>query len=344
MELASPEFNDALISSNLFVIDKTGMGQTWEHRIAFGLPRMYGLSVLLPFVSISIGYVSIQWLLGFDIEPSAFGLGVFLTAILVAPAYFYRLYAPYQDEIEIESFDIARSLIQHSRFAGVAGVITFGGLWELIQVAQGREFLSLWTILYPGSSIAAMFLWMGWLVGRGGYFLFVGVWDIPVPHRSEIDLLDLEKIYVIGRSGLEGALLWFIVVAIAGVLIIPEVRSGLWLVVLIFAINVAGGLTLLLAPARKIRNLIRAAKREELSRLEPVLRQVRDDTLMGDAAINGRLSDLFVYKSRIESVPEWSFDPTTLIRFGLYLLIPVGSMVGGALVERLVDLVLERSL
>ena len=45
--------------------------------------------------------------------------------------------------------------------------------------------------------------------------MFAGIWERPGPQASDIDLLDLEDIYIIGRSGLEGALVWFIVVAIA---------------------------------------------------------------------------------------------------------------------------------
>jgi len=35
------------------------------------------------------------------------------------------------------------------------------------------------------------------------------------------------------------------------------------------------------------------------------------------------------------------FDPSTLARLGLYPLIPIGSWVGGTLVELLIDRVLE---
>ena len=122
-----------------------------------------------------------------------------------------------------------------------------------------------------------MFLWLGWLIGRIGYFSSAGIWDRPGPQRSDIDLLKLENIYVIGRSGLEGALVWFIVIAIAGLLILPEVGTGLWVAVSLLAINLGVGLMLLLAPTKKIRNLIRDVKREELVRLEPFLSQARDD-------------------------------------------------------------------
>ncbi|MEE8514703.1 MAG: hypothetical protein V3S73_08305, partial [Gammaproteobacteria bacterium] len=90
-----------------------------------------------------------------------------------------------------------------------------------------------------------------------------------------------------------------------------------------------------------VRSLIRAVKREERARLEPLLRQARDDALTGDASTQGRLTDLLAYKTQVESTPEWPFDSSTLWRFGLYLLIPVASMIGGALVERAVDMVLD---
>lgn len=316
------------------------MGLTWEHGFLLRLPRPIIFGACLIAVCLSAAYVGFQWLFGLHVEPSAFGIEVFLVAALIAPAFFFGPYDHQQYETEVQSLLIARNVIRTSRFAGAAGVLAFIGLWEAIQVSQGREFLSLWTRLHEGSSITAMFLWLGWLVGRSSYFLFMGIWDRPNPQRSDIDFLNLENIYVIGRSGLEGALAWFITIAIAGFLILPEVGSGLWVVLPIFAFTVGVGLMLLLAPARKIRNLIRQVKAEELVRLEPFLRQARDDTL-SDASTQGRLSDLFAYKNQVESTPEWPFDSSTLLRFGLYLLIPIGSMVGGALVERVVNWVLD---
>ncbi len=99
---------------------------------------------------------------------------------------------------------------------------------------------------------------------------------------------------------------------------------------------------LLPTPAKKIRNLIRDVKSEELARLAPYLRQARDHTLTHDTSSSGgRLGDLLAYKTQVESTQEWPFDSSMLFRFGLYLLIPIGSMVGGALVEHVVDLVLD---
>jgi hypothetical protein len=327
--------------SELLVTNEDNMGLIWEHRLALRLPRPLLFGAFLFAVCFSAAYIGFQWFFGFVIESSAFGMEVFLIVALIAPAYFFGPYEQEQYKTEAPTFYMAGNHIRASRVAGAAGILAFIGLWELIQVSQGREFLSLWSRLHAGTAITAMFLLLGWLVGRNGYFLYAGVWDRPGQQMSDIDLLNLDHIYVIGRSGLEGALVWFIVVAIAGFLILPDVGSALWLVLSIFAINVGIGLMFLLAPARKVRSLIRDVKREELARLKPFLRQARSDTLNNDASSQGRLSDLLAYKTQIESTPEWPFDSSTLLRFALYLLIPIGSMIGGALVERVIDLVLD---
>jgi hypothetical protein len=49
------------------------------------------------------------------------------------------------------------------------------------------------------------------------------------------------------------------------------------------------------------------------------------------------LTDLLAYQERIESLRDWPMDASAFRRFGLYLLIPLGSWLGSALVERLLD-------
>ena len=314
---------------------------TWEHRFARWLPRPLYIGAFLVAIFLSAAYLGFQWLFDFRVESSAFGIELFLVVVLIAPAYFFDRQDQQPGETENQSFFVSRDAVRTSRFAGASGFLVSVGLWELIQVAQGKDFLSNWTSLHGGTSITAIFLLLGWLAGRSSYFLSIGIWDKPTPERDSIDLLNLENFYVIGRSGLAGALVWFIMFAIAGLLIVPTVGSGLWLVISIFVINLGGGLTFLLAPARKIRSLIGEAKQEELMQLEPLLRQARDDALAGKASSQGRLGDLLAYKTRIEATPEWPFDSSTLFRFGLYLFIPVGLMIGGALVERIVDFMLD---
>jgi hypothetical protein len=50
---------------------------------------------------------------------------------------------------------------------------------------------------------------------------------------------------------------------------------------------------------------------------------------------------LFAYEARVESAREWPFDASTLVRFALLLTVPLVSWLGGALVERVVDRLLD---
>jgi hypothetical protein len=54
-----------------------------------------------------------------------------------------------------------------------------------------------------------------------------------------------------------------------------------------------------------------------------------------------RLPALLAYEARIEGVREWPFDTPTLARFGLLVLLATGSWLGGAVVERVLGVVLD---
>ncbi len=323
------------------VTEEGNTGLTWEHRLALRLPRPLLFGAFLIAVCFSAAYLSFQWFFDLGVDRGAFGIGLFLVFALMLPAYFFGPFDRQQYKTEVRTFYVSRNIIRVSRFAGAAGVLAFVGLWELLMVFQGRDLVTSWIRLYDNSATMALFLLLGWISGRFGYFLFAGIWDKPGPQRSDIDLLNLENIYAYGRSGLRGTLVLYITIAIAGLLSLPGLGTGLWVILPLFAIQLGLGLLILLTPARQVRSLIRDVKREELARLEPLLQQARDDTLTGDVSTQGRLTDLLAYKTQVESTPEWPFDSSTLLRFGLYLLIPVASMIGGALVERVVDMVLD---
>ena len=323
------------------VTEEGNTGLAWEHRLALWLPRPLLFGAFLIAVCLGAAYLSFQWFFELRVEQAAFGIVLFIAWGLIMPAYFVGPFDRQQYKTEVRTFYIPRNVIRVSRFAGAAGILAFIGLWELMLVLQGHSLVSPWIRLHDGSAATPLFLLMGWVFSRMGYFLYAGIWDKPGPQRSDIDLLNLDNIYAVGRRGLHGALVWFIVLAIGGLLILPELGSGLWVALPLLTINLGGGLSFLLVPAREVRSLIRDVKREELVRLEPLLRQARDDALTGDASTQGRLTDLLAYKTQVESTREWPFDSSTLVRFGLYMLIPVASMVGGALVERVVDMVLD---
>ena len=88
---------------------------------------------------------------------------------------------------------------------------------------------------------------------------------------------------------------------------------------------------------------LRDAKAAELLRVRAALRGDRSalrESPLAPEADTLSLVDLATWCDRIGSQPEWPFDAAALRRFGLYLLIPLASWVGAALVERLLDFVL----
>jgi hypothetical protein len=53
------------------------------------------------------------------------------------------------------------------------------------------------------------------------------------------------------------------------------------------------------------------------------------------------MADLLAYRSLIEAFPEWPFNAPLLTRLLLYLAIPLGSWIAGAMVERGLDRLLD---
>ncbi len=98
-------------------------------------------------------------------------------------------------------------------------------------------------------------------------------------------------------------------------------------------------------PVRSLNSRIREAKRRELELVNEKVRRERARIFESDGpdadTASGKLPGLLAYKQFVESVSEWPIDTSTLLRFGLYLGLPIGSWLGGALVERLVDVVLD---
>ncbi len=54
-----------------------------------------------------------------------------------------------------------------------------------------------------------------------------------------------------------------------------------------------------------------------------------------------RLGKMRLLDARLESVREWPFDAPSLVRFALYVALGLGSWLGAAAVERLLDFILN---
>ena len=155
---------------------------------------------------------------------------------------------------------------------------------------------------------------------------------------EKLDLLDMWPYQPLIRQGLTNALLVFGMVSVLSLL---GVESRYWPALLGFwiAFIVLAWIGLML-PLREIRKKFRAGKDQELEWCRKHLKTSRD-ALKSGSDEGHSIADTLAYQSMIQNLRNWPFDNSILVRFSLYLLIPLGSWLGGAFVERGVDLILS---
>jgi hypothetical protein len=157
----------------------------------------------------------------------------------------------------------------------------------------------------------------------------------------EVDLLELDPLAPFARKGQRSVVLWAVLSAI---------MSWFWFLGSALQVNIVIALLVVIVvsgafvqPVLGVRRRIRSAKRAELERINGVLRLERERLLEAGpdtAEPRTRVTDLIAYRSLVQSVREWPFDVSNLARFLLFGALGVGSWLGGALVERLLDVVL----
>ncbi len=117
-------------------------------------------------------------------------------------------------------------------------------------------------------------------------------------------------------------------------------RGFLWAIGFLWSVTLFWTTTSAYLLMRGVRDRIREEKRLEFARVNSAIRG--DLTALRDSPIGTRvgeltLGDMLAYRAFVESVSEWPFDASMRARFLLYLVIPLGSWLGGALVDRLLD-------
>lgn len=160
-------------------------------------------------------------------------------------------------------------------------------------------------------------------------------------HRVAIDLFDIAKLDGFGRIALRGALPWLVTGTIVLLLLLGQQSSELFVPLVVGLISSA---TIVFAwPMWRVHRLIDRAKKIELARLRPAIaeamRVFEADGIEDDRATT-RLAALLALEARIEHVREWPLDLPTVMRFAAYLALPLGSWLGGAFVERILNLVM----
>lgn len=227
----------------------------------------------------------------------------------------------------------------HLRFAGWLGIALAIAVPFWIDRDPGAWLI--WR--YAPEAVAERILLppLGWLSGRFIYSVAAESRRLSrVGELVRVDLLDLRPLAPLTRQGLRFALLIVGLVSVQALYLYDYDKRGLFSVVAVAATAaLAAAATALLSPLRGARRAIRAAKRKELAWCDDALHRTRESR---DAqATPGALADLVAWRRLVSDVPEWPLDAPTLRRFVLYLALPVGSWLGGAFVDQLVEVALR---
>lgn len=111
------------------------------------------------------------------------------------------------------------------------------------------------------------------------------------------------------------------------------------------ALVVAVAAVSLVIPVQGVHLKIVQQKHQRLDRLAVSIRHSEELVLAarpGEAAdLAAQLHVLLTLRAQLEQASDWPWDAPTLVRFAFYVAIGVGSWLGGAIVERIVDAVLE---
>ena len=178
---------------------------------------------------------------------------------------------------------------------------------------------------------------LGWLAARLNALMWIESRRLAAlgANALRIDLLDLRPLAPLARAGLRHTLIGagqisFLLIAFLD----DEVAPGLpFVLALGCAANLALSAAALWFPLRGAHEAIVRAKSAELERSTA---QLRARAEAGAREAPGALADALAWRRHVEAVPDWPIDLPTLRRFVLYLAIPLGSWLGGAMVDLLV--------
>jgi hypothetical protein len=187
---------------------------------------------------------------------------------------------------------------------------------------------------------------LGWLTFRlGDSLVRISLGFSALASEIEsLDLFDARPVAPFVRQGLRGSLIVVLFLALSANLYLTPVEE----VVLGSTINVAAfsvvAIIALILPVRGVRGRIRDEKRAQLATLRSQINADREAILEGSPELDrvaARLPGLLALEARLGAVHEWPFDVSSLVRMSFYLMIGLGSWLGAAAVERILDVALR---
>ncbi len=161
--------------------------------------------------------------------------------------------------------------------------------------------------------------------------------------QVEVDLFDRSPALVFGRKGLRSVVVWVLTsTAISMFWVLDSAGQAN----VVFPISVLGvTIAALVSPTLGVRRNIARAKTRELEVVTRAIRRERDAMLRpggtDGSRRDGRLADLIQYEGFVRAIREWPFDLSIVSRSLLFIVLGCGSWLGGAVVERLLGLLLD---
>ncbi len=308
--------------------------------------------------------VGFYWFIGVlthpQIEFSAKSASLFFCVMIayITPTYHYiiertkiafDLIAPQLKRVEEDLPDTLprlrasidhKSTRWHSIVIGGAALVWFLQSWVLAGSfsAMLRSFTS--SLLECSMVIGPLFVW-----------LFTGTAIASLVRNARlfsqlaqivpIDLLNTVPLMAFGRMAVSATLVMIGSLAALSLMWLGGTNSP-WAA--LPGSILAGGamLYLLLVPIAPLRLRISAGKTAALQDVQQAIDAATPSDFNGVTTNNlNRLNPLLVLRAELQRVSEWPFDMHVLARFGLYLVIVPMTWVGAALIENLVDLLIE---
>lgn len=240
-------------------------------------------------------------------------------------------------------------VVERGRRAAWVGVAFFVVILEVPNWLAEVGLFGAWRSLHVLLYLQLVGLLFFWVAGRAAFLSLRGMRGLTALADGElsIDLLDLAPLAVFGRAAVRNCVLWLIAFSLGSLVFLnPELTflDSLSVFVPLFLVTLTiAGLALWL-PLRSVHARVSSKRAEELASVDRALR--------GDAgALRGSriehwapdagLADLLAYRRYLVDIRTWPLEGPTLGRVALLVFIPVGSWVGGALVERAVETALR---
>jgi hypothetical protein len=159
-------------------------------------------------------------------------------------------------------------------------------------------------------------------------------------HTAPLDLLDPSPERRLASAGLRRSFFWLVGSSIGSLVLLDLDFS--WMTIAVLVVTLAIGTALFLGPLLRLARRIRRAKDDELARVRARIRVARDGVLgpQPGSAVASELPALLAYEQRIAEVRPFALDAFQILRFASLVALALGSWLGGAVV----DLLVERSL